>query len=316
MEYLYFAGFFLLILLFVILDLKVIHKTSKTVRMRDALGWSAFWIFLALLFNVAVYFIYEYGTFSSLLIPKPGKEAALQFFTGYLLEKSLSLDNIFVISLIFSYYRIPLKYQQRVLTWGILSATILRGAMILLGIALVHKFAWLLYALGLFLFLTGLKLLFSADKGMNMEKNRVVQFLSRFFPITHKLDKERFFINEKGVWMMTPLFLALAQIEVADVIFAIDSIPAIFAITLDPFIVLTSNVFAILGLRALYFALASMIERFHYLKSSLAIILAYVGLKMMVADLYKISNLWSLLVIVAILAGGVLLSLFFPKKTH
>lgn len=293
--------FFLLVVFFVILDLKVIHKKSKSVRMKEALLWSLFWIGLALLFNLGVYF-------------KLGSEAALQFFTGYLLEKSLSLDNIFVISLIFSFYKIPLQYQQRVLTWGIITAALLRGLMIFLGITLVHTFSWLIYVLGAFLLITGLRLLFYGKEEKISEENRLIAFLSRYFPITKKLDKEHFFIKESGVWKMTPLFLALVQIETADVVFAIDSIPAIFAITMDPFIVYTSNMFAILGLRALYFALASMIERFYYLKVSLAIILAYVGVKMLLADVYKIPNLVSLGIIFAILAGGMIYSQLYSKR--
>jgi TerC family integral membrane protein len=293
----YFIPFLFLVIFFVILDLKVIHKKPKAVNAGEAFVWSLFWICLALLFNVVVYFIYENG-----------KEAALQFFTGYLLEKSLSLDNIFVISLIFSYYQIPLQYQQRVLTWGILTAAVLRGIMIYLGLALVHAFAWLLYLLGLFLLISGLRLLFY-DKSEKITENRLIAVLSRFFPITRQIHQERFFVKENGVWKMTPLLLALLQIETADVIFAIDSIPAIFAITMDPFIVYTSNIFAILGLRALYFALASMIERFRYLKTSLALILAYVGFKMLIVDFYKIPNLWSLLIILSLLVFGILFSI-------
>lgn len=304
MDYLLFAAFFTLIAFLVFFDLKVLHKKGNPT---NALFWSLFWIALALLFNCAIYFIYEFHTFEgNFLIPKSGKDAATEFFTAYLLEKSLSLDNIFIISMIFSYHNIPLKFQQRVLSIGILTATVLRGIMIFLGLALVDYFSWILYLLGLFLLITGLRLLFFKGEEKKLEE---APFLSRFFPITEKLHDEKFFIKANGIWKMTPLMLALWQIETADLIFAIDSIPAVFAITLDPFIVLTSNIFAIFGLRSLYFALAAMIERFRFLKPCLAIILCFVGFKMVIVDFYHISNLASLAVIVAILAAGVILSI-------
>jgi tellurite resistance protein TerC len=311
----YWVAFFLLIVFFVFLDLGILHKKPRVITIGEALLWTLFWVSLALLFNLAVYYIYEHGSImdSSLMIPKSGKEAALQFFTGYLIEESLSLDNVFVISLIFSYYRIPLKFQHRVLVWGILSAAILRGVLILFGTSLVQSFSWILYVFGLFLLLSGLRLLFYEGGTKISEDNAVIKLARRFFPVSNKLEHQFFFIRENGVLMMTPLFLALLQVETADVVFAVDSIPAIFAITLDPFIVYTSNIFAIFGMRSLYFTLAPLIQRFRYLKFSLSLILVFIGAKMLMVDFYKIPNLYSLFIISALLMGGVIFSLTFPE---
>lgn len=316
MQYAIWVGFFLLIILLVILDLGVFHKKPRLMKMGEALSWSVLWITLALIFNAGVYCIYEFGDFSnsSILFSKSGKEAALQFFTGYLLEKSLSLDNIFVISLIFLYYKIPLQFQQRVLSWGILTATFLRGALIIFGLTLVHSFSWVLYLFGGFLMMTGLHLMASKEKAHISNENSVIKIAQRFISMTARVDHHHFFIREQGILKMTPLFLALLQIETADVMFAVDSIPAIFAVTLDPFIVFTSNIFALFGLRSLYFALTPLMDQFRYIKTSLAFILIYIGLKMLIVDFYKIPNLFSLSIILTILLIGVIASVRRGKR--
>lgn len=268
--------------------------------MRKPLLLSLFWVVVALLFTGVVYFIYGNTT------------APLQYLTGYLLEKSLSLDNIFVISAIFSSYAIPTRLQQRVLTWGIISAVILRGLMILFGLVLIKEFSWIFYIFGALLLYSGLHMLVKKELETVDKKNLAVRIAGAFFPLTDKLDGEKFFTRKSGKWLMTPLFIALLQVETADIIFAMDSIPAIFAITTDPFIVFTSNIFAILGLRALFFVIDPFLKRFHYLKASLALILVFIGMKMLLQDLYHISNLTSLLTIIVILSGGVLLSLKKP----
>lgn len=272
-------------------------------RNRSPLAITLFWIAVALLFSGVVYFLYE-----------DGKTAALQYLTGYLLEKSLSLDNIFVISAIFASYAIPTHLQRRILTWGILTAVILRGIMILFGLALIKEFTWIFYLFGAILLFSGLQMLIKKKLESVDKKNIVIRVASSIFPVTPNLEGEAFFCRKNGKWMMTPLFLALLQVETADLIFAMDSIPAIFAITLDPFIVFTSNIFAILGLRALYFVIEPLLGRFHYLKASLALILVFIGLKMLLQDFYHISNLTSLAVIVAILSGGVIFSYFLQKR--
>ena len=308
--------FFILIGLFVALDLKGFQREKKTMSLSQALGLSLFWITLALLFNVAIYFIYEYELlFDTLQIhPKSGHTAAIEFFTGYLLEKSLSLDNIFVISLIFGIYKVPSHLQHRVLMWGILTAAFLRGILILLGVAIVETFSWILYLFGALIIFSGIKLL--TDKGIEFsDHSRIKKIVQYFIPLAPAIQGENFFIKHEGMWKMSPLFLAFLQIETADVVFALDSIPAIFAITLDPFIIYTSNIFAIFGLRALYFALAPLIDRFRFIKSSLSLILIYIGIKMLSSKFYEISNLTSLIIIIGLLVGGVVLSMLLKKET-
>lgn len=304
--------FLLLVIFLVFLDLGISGRNQHAMKLGESLRWSCFWVALALLFNVAVYFIYEYGSLenSFFLEPKSGSEAALQFFTGYLLEKSLSLDNIFVISLIFVHHHIPLRSQHKVLVTGILTAALLRGLLIFFGISLVHRFSFVLYFFGAFLVISGYRLLIAREKKEILEDSLSTKIALFFLPLTKELHGDAFFVKVGSFWKMTPLFLALLQIEVADLIFAIDSIPAIFTITLDPFIVYTSNIFAIFGLRALYFSLAPLIDRFSLMKSALAMLLIFVGVKMLIADIYHISNIASLLIIVAILGGGI----FFSAK--
>ncbi len=269
---------------------------------KEALGWTATWIALALSFNAGVWY---FG----------GGAKALEFFTGYVIEYSLSADNVFVFALLFSYFAVPAPYQHKVLFWGILGALVMRLAMIVLGTALIAKFAWIIYVFGAFLIFTGIKMLLKSDEAIHPERNPLVRLFKRFMPVTPEFRGDRFFVRENGVLFATPLFVVLLLVEFTDVIFAVDSIPAIFAVTRDPFIVYTSNVFAILGLRSLYFALAGMMDKFHYLKTGLGVVLSFVGVKMLLAHTaYKIDTLVSLGVIVAILTTSVVVSLLRPRK--
>ncbi len=290
------AGFIGFVIVMLALDLGVFHRKSHVVGFREALGWSAVWITLALVFNAGVW--WQFGT-------KPG----IEFLTGYLIEKSLSIDNIFVFVVIFSTLGIPALYQHRVLFWGILSALILRAVMIFAGAAMLERFHWLIYVFGAFLILTGIKLFRQRGQEQNLEDSAALRWARKLVPSTERFDGERFFTRENGKRVATPLFLALILVEFTDVVFAIDSIPAIFAITRDPFIVFTSNIFAILGLRSLFFVLADMVARFAYLKVGLAAVLVFVGAKMSLVDVYKVPPLVSLVVIALLLGGSIWLSL-------
>lgn len=310
-------GFILLILGLLALDLGVMHRRPHVIGTREALLWTTFWIVLALLFNVAVYYIYEHhwlGIGLSIREPMSGSEAALKYFTGYVVEKSLSLDNIFVFALIFKYFAVPLIHQHRVLFWGIIGALVLRGVMIALGVALIHRFNWIIYVFGALLILTALKMLLTREDKIEPDKNPLVRLARRFYPVTSDYQEQKFFTRIDGARAITPLFLVLLVVESTDVMFAVDSIPAIFAITTDPFIVFTSNVFAILGLRALYFALASVIDKFRYLKVSLMLVLVYVGVKMILSHHYPIPTGISLGVIVGILATGIVSSILVSSS--
>ena len=313
------ALFILLILSLLLLDLFVLSKGDHEVKAKEALYWTAFWIALALLFNVMVYFAFENNWFGLAISSndiKTGKDAVLKFFTGYIIEKSLSMDNIFVIAMLFSYFKIPLKYQHGVLFWGIMGALILRAIMILLGTSLVHKFEWIMYIFGAFLVISALKMLFGKDDEFNADKNIAVKLIRKFYPVSNHLDGSNFFTIVNGVKAATPLFVILIVIETTDVIFAVDSIPAIFAVTTDSFIVFTSNVFAILGLRSLYFVLASFMEKFKYLKYSLVVLLFFIGMKMLLVHLVPISIPLSLGIIVIILLSGVVASIVLTSSKH
>lgn len=283
------------------LDLGVFHKKSEEISIRNALIWTAVWVTLAMAFNVFVYFYF-------------GKQEAVEFFTGYLIEKSLSVDNIFVIIMIFSYFQVPPSYQHKVLFWGILGALVMRVIFIFAGIELIHRFHWLIYIFGGFLVFTGIRMLTASESKLEPERNPVVKLVRKIFPVTESFESDNFFVRKNAKLWATPLFVVVVLIETTDLIFAVDSIPAILAITDDPFIVFTSNVFAILGLRSLYFALSGIEKYFHYLKYGLAAILAFVGLKMCLTDFYKISINVSLLVIVGLLLIAIAASLIFPKK--
>jgi tellurite resistance protein TerC len=295
------AGFNLFVLAMLALDLGVFHRKSHTVTVKEALVWTGVWVTLAMFFNL---FIYQYF----------GKEKAVEFFTGYLIEKSLSVDNIFVIILIFSYFQVPQEYQHKVLFWGILGALVMRIIFILSGIELIHRFHWLVYIFGGFLIFTGIRMLLSDDSKIEPEKNPLIKLVRRIFSVTREFEGDRFFVKRRAKIWATPLFLVVILIEATDLIFAVDSIPAILAISDDPFIVYTSNVFAILGLRSLYFALSGIEKYFHYLKFGLSAILVFVGVKMCIVDFYKIPVEISLIAIVFILAIAMLASVLFPKK--
>lgn len=287
------------------------------VTLPEALGWTTVWVTLALIFNIAVYYLYEFNPAGWDIDTEQltGAEAAIQYFTGYLLEKSLSVDNIFVIAMVFAHFRVPLADQHRVLFWGILGAVILRGIMIFGGVVMIERFDWIVYFLGGLLLFSAASMLVMNHDNIVLEENFVVRMVRRFYPVTTEFHGNRFFVHVDGVRTATPLFLALVLVETSDVTFAIDSIPAIFAITNDPFIVFTSNVFAILGLRSLYFVLAGLMEKFRYLKMSLVFLLAFVGVKMLLIHHHPIPNLVSLAIIAGILAVGIIASLISVKDS-
>lgn len=294
------------VLIMLALDLGVFHRKSHEVTVKEALTWTSIWITLAMLFNLFVFYYFD-------------KEKAVEFFTGYVIEKSLSVDNIFVIIMIFSYFNVSKNYQHKVLFWGILGALVMRVIFIFAGIELIHKFHWLIYIFGGFLIFTGIRMVTASDVKLDPEKNPLVKFVRRFFPVTPAFVEDNFFTRIEGKLWVTPLFLVVIMIEATDLIFAVDSIPAILAISDDPFIVYTSNVFAILGLRSLYFALSGIEGYFRYLKYGLAVILCFVGTKMCLMDLFKIPVEVSLIVIVFVLGismiGSVIISQPGDKST-
>ncbi len=290
-------GFNALVLVLLALDLGVLNKKERTITVPQALRLSAFYVAIALLFNTGIYFTL-------------GEAKALEFLTGYLIEKSLSLDNVFVIALIFGSLAVPPQYQHRVLFWGILGALVMRAIMIFAGTALIMELHWLIYLFGGFLIITGIKMVISADKEPDPANHPIIRFCRKHFRVTENYEGRAFFVRRNKLLYITPLFLALILVEFTDLVFAVDSIPAIFAITTDPFIVYTSNVFAILGLRALYFALAGIIHRFEYLKYGLALVLVLVGTKMVLVDVWKMPTPLALGLTVSLIGGSILLSLW------
>ncbi|HEX6558863.1 MAG TPA: TerC family protein [Longimicrobiales bacterium] len=343
--------FIVFVLLMLALDLGVFHRHAHVVSVREAMGWSAIWIALGVAFAVFIYLAYEAKWFGLGMtadavdgLVNDGRTATEKYLTGYVVEKSLSVDNIFVISMIFSFFAVPALYQHRVLFWGIIGALVMRGVMIALGAKLIAEFHWVLYIFAAFLIVTALKMLFFKKEHTDPNRNAVVRLTRRFFPVTAHFHGEHFMVRagrpaayeseqpgmaavrddvvEKaaaGTLLLTPLALALVVVETSDLIFAVDSIPAIFAITSDPFLVFTSNVFAMLGLRSLYFALAGTIEKFRYLKTSLALVLLVVGMKMLFAEWLKLAlgrhfNLYLLGVVLAMLAAGVLASVVAARR--
>ena len=344
-------AFIALVLLMLALDLGVFHRKAHVVSVKEALGWSAVWITMGLAFAVFVYFAYDgqwfgLGTVVDTVdgLVNNGRMAAEKYLTGYVVEKSLSVDNIFVIAMLFSFFAVPPLYQHRVLFWGILGALVLRGAMIGIGATLIAEYHWILYVFAVFLILTAFKMLFLNPEHTDPNKTLVIQLTRRLFPVTARFHGEHFIVRagapasyesevpgapmlldevvEKarpGTLLLTPLALALVMVEATDLIFAVDSIPAIFAITGDAFLVFTSNVFAILGLRSLYFALAGMVKKFRYLKVSLALVLMVVGVKMLLAEWLKLAlgkhfNLYLLTVVLSILAAGVATSILAERR--
>src|SRR5215831_18454898 len=293
-----FNGFVLVMLA---VDLGVVHRRAHEVTLREALVWSGIWIALALLFALGVY-VWD------------GPQPALEFLTGYLIEKSLSVDNIFVFVLIFSYFKVPARYQHEVLFWGILGALVMRAIFIFAGIALLQRLHWIIYIFGALLILTGIKMATEKDKEIHPDKNPVLKLFRRLVPVTEDYHAADFFVKQVGHYAATPLFIVLLVVETTDIIFAVDSIPAILAITVDPFLVYTSNVFAILGLRALYFALAGVMRLFHYLHYGLSAILVFVGAKMLLADVYKLPVGVALGVIAGLLLVAVIASVMRPHQ--
>jgi len=298
------AGFHALVFLMLALDLGVTNRRAHAPSVREATAWSIVWIALSLLFNAAVWRFM-------------GPEKGLEWFTGYVLEKSLSVDNLFVFVLIFTSFQVDLRHQHRVLYWGVLGALIMRAVMILAGTALLNRFAWMMWVFGGFLVWTGLKMLFvTSDKAEDPSEGRVAQIFRRIVPFDPKGGHEHFWTVKDGKRLATPMLLVLVIVEITDLVFAVDSIPAVLAVTRDPFIVYTSNVFAILGLRSLYFLLAKMMDRFHRLETGLALVLAFVGVKMCIAEWVHIPTVVSLLVITLVLGAAVAASLFWPARTE
>ena len=297
-------GFGIFILAMLALDLGVFHRRSHSVSLREALAWTSGWVTLALIFGTGIWWL-------------AGQDKAIEFFTGYLLELSLSADNVFVIALLFTYFAVPEQFQHKVLFWGVLGAVVMRLLMILLGTALVHQAAWVLYVFGGLLIFAGIKMLVNRVEEMHPEKNPLVRLFRRMMPITPGFHGDRFFVREAGRRVATPLFVVLVCVETADLVFAIDSIPAVFSVTLDPFIVFTSNVLAILGLRSLYFLLARAVNAFRYLKPALGAVLAFAGAKLLLAHTpWKIDNLVALAVVAGALGAGVAASLLRPGRVE
>ena len=295
-----FAGFTAFVLAMLALDLGVFHRKAHEVRFKEAITWSVVWISLAMAFNVGVYYWF-------------GKQAALEFATAYVIEKALSVDNIFVFLIIFSYFKVPPAYQHRVLFWGIVGALMMRAVFIFLGAVLLAKFHWIIYIFGGFLVLTGVKMLIKKDEEISPDRNPVYRIFKRIIPSVADYRGSAFTVIENGRRYATPLLLVLVIVEITDLIFAVDSIPAVFAVTRDPFIVFTSNIFAILGLRALFFLLAGVMDKFHRLKIGLALVLVFVGTKMAIMDIYKIPIGVSLGVVAMLIGGSIIISLIWPK---
>lgn len=293
--------FTIFVIFMLILDMKVFHKKAHFPSFKEALLWSLFWIILAFLFNAGVWYFGSH-------------QKGLEFLTGYIVEKSLSVDNIFVFIVIFSYFGVKKEFQHKVLFWGILGAIIFRILFIALGAALISAFHWIMYVFGAFLIITATKLLFKSESEIHPEKNLVLKISRKIFPVAQENEGEKFFIRKNGKLFATPLFLVLVVIESTDIIFAIDSIPAIFGITHDVFIVYTSNIFAILGLRALYFLIAGLMIRLRYLQTGLALVLGFIGIKMLIAEIYKIPILYSLLIIFLILLLAFIASLIYKNN--
>jgi len=295
------VGFNLFVLAMLAIDLGIFHREAHSVSIKEAASWTVVWISLALVFAAGIY-VWR------------GAEKALEFTTGYLIEYALSADNIFVFVLIFSFFSVPALYQHRVLFWGILGALLMRGTLIGIGAALIERFHWIIYVFGAFLFVTGIRMATHKTVELHPQQNPLVKLFRRIMPVTDDYQQDRFFVRRSGKLVATPLFIVLLIVESTDLVFAVDSIPAIFAVTLDPFIVYTSNVFAILGLRSLYFLLAGAVDKFHYLKLGLSAILTFVGMKMLLADLYKVPIAYSLLVIVALLAIAIIASVMRARR--
>jgi tellurite resistance protein TerC len=316
MTLLLWVGFLVLILGILLFDLLLVNRDAHVIPMRTALGWTCFYATLAVAFGGLVYLLFANGWAGAGIefgVGLSAREAALQYLTGWVLEQSLSLDNVFVIALVFAYFGVPLSQQHRVLFWGIIGVLVMRGIMIAVGAVLIARFDWIVYVFGAILLLTAAKLLVAGEEQVDPGKNLFVRIFRRLYPVTDGFRGSKFFVTENGRRMITPLFLALVVVESTDLLFAVDSIPAVFAVTRDPFLVFTSNIFAILGLRSLYFTLAGLMDRFRHVKSALVFILAFVGVKMLLSHHYKLPDLLSLTIIATALALGVLASLRRPR---
>ncbi len=305
--------FIFLVILFLALDLGVFHKEEHVIRSKEAGIWTAIWITVALGFSGVIYWLFSAGLVDNSTGLTPSN-AVLKYITGYLIELSLSIDNVFVIAVIFQAFKIPPLYQHRVLFWGILGAIVFRGLMIFFGVALITKFDWIIYVFGIFLLYTAFKMLKADDSDFNPKTSFVFKQIKKIYPITSTIQGNDFFVNRIGITAATPLFVALIIIELTDVLFALDSIPAILAITADPFIVFSSNILAILGLRSMYFLISRMLAKFRFINYSLVIILAFVGLKMLFSHQIELAEWVSLSVIFASLVGGIVASLAIPEK--
>lgn len=296
--WIFFAVFILAMLA---LDLGVFNRKSHVIKMKEAMLWTLFWVTLALLFCVGVYFFYGHGK-------------AMEFFAGYLIEYSLSIDNLFVFMLIFRFFNVPHQYEHKALFWGILMALVTRGVFIFAGVALINAFSWVMYLFGAFLIFTGVKLALNKETEVHPDKNIAIKLLRHFVPVTKTFSGAKFFIVKRGVRFATPMLAVLLALETTDILFAVDSVPAVLAITKDPFIVYTSNVFAILGLRSLFFAISSLMKLFHLLHYGLAAILSFVGVKMLIEDFFHVPVAASLLVIASILVVSIISSIIWPEK--
>jgi tellurite resistance protein TerC len=309
----HYAGFVACVIVFLALDLGVFHKNAHVVKFKEAISWTTLWVTLSFAFGLFI---------APAMIGGWERQDTVEFVTGYVIELSLSMDNVFVIALIFTYFRVPPQYQHRVLFWGILGALIMRGVMIAIGAAVIKQFAWTLYLFGAFLVFTGIKMLFVSDEGVQPDKNPVLRLAKKFFPVTPEFHGQKFSLRESGRIVLTPLALVLLMVETTDLIFALDSIPAIFAITTEPFLVFTSNVFAILGLRSLYFVLAGAIDYFRYLKVGLSFVLVFIGVKMLIDPhgappkwfQYKIEADLSLIIVGAIILTSMALSVVAGRR--
>ncbi|MBE5527931.1 TerC family protein [Laribacter hongkongensis] len=313
-----YAGFFAAVIAMIVIDIIALNKQgSHKVSAREALGWSAIWISIAMLFNLWLWWHIRTNVDSGLdevARAALADQKALEFLTGYLIEKSLAVDNIFVFLLIFNYFKVPAAYQRRVLVYGVLGAIFMRAIMIALGAVLVAEFSWVLYLFGAFLVFTGIKMMLpEKESADDLGNNRLLKWIRSHMRITTDYHGESFFVRSGGILWATPMFLVLTMIELSDLVFAVDSIPAIFAVTRDPFIVLTSNIFAILGLRAMYFLLADVADRFHLLKYGLAVVLTFIGVKMLLLDIYHIPTVISLTTVFAVLATSIILSLLTSR---
>ncbi len=306
-------AFIALIILFLALDLGVFHKDPHAVTGKEAIRWTTLWVSISLIFSLAVHKIYSEGWTDNVDNLTPG-QAVLEYLTGYVIELSLSMDNIFVIAVIFAYFGIPKEYQHRVLFWGILGAIIFRALMIMVGVVLINKFSFITYFFGALLLYSSYKMFTTQEQQVDPRRNPLVNLVKRFYPVVNRFVGNRFFVRRGKYRAATPLFIALLVVETTDILFAIDSIPAILAITTDPFLVFSSNIFAILGLRSLYFVLASMLDKFHLLKYSLVFILAFVGVKMILIHVIHFPEWLSLSVIAASLIAGIIASLAQPEK--